>query len=273
MSVVYLKKASKTADTETATAQQVVTDMLREIQLRGEAAVREYARKLDRWERRHRDVARCDRAAIRDIPAGVRRDIDFASHQVHEFALAQRRSALDFSIELHRGVTAGQRLMPVNVAGCYVPTGRYAHIASAYMSVATAKAAGVPTSSPARARFAAAACIRYVLYAMQGRRRRRHHDARRRAGDRQRWRTACSPASRPTSSSGPGNKFVAEAKRMLFGQVGIDVFAGPSEVCSDRRRDRRSRASSRPTSSGQAEHGHESPAWLFTTVERARATR
>ena len=144
MAVVHLKKASKTPETETATAQKVVAEMLAEIEKSGEAAVRAYAEKLDKWTGEIVVTPAEIERRTRDIPASVKRDIEFATDQVRKFAMAQRESIREFSVEVHPGVTAGQRLIPVNVAGCYVPTGRYAHIASAYMSVATAKAAGVP---------------------------------------------------------------------------------------------------------------------------------
>src|SRR5207244_10590050 len=122
-----------------------VDEMLGEVEKRGEAAVREYAQKLDRWTGeivvQHQEIER----RTRDIPKGIKRDIEFATERVRRFALAQKASLREFETEVAPGLSAGQRLVPVNVAGCYVPTGRYAHIASAYMSIATAKAAGVPT--------------------------------------------------------------------------------------------------------------------------------
>ena len=154
MPLTYLKRAAKTPETETATAQKVAGDMLAAIQAEGEAAVRRYAKELDGWSG---DIlmspAQID-AAVAQVPAGIRADIDFAVRQVSDFALAQRRSIEEFSVELHPSVIAGQRVIPVNVVGCYAPAGRYAHVASAYMTVATAKAAGVKTvvaaSSPYR---------------------------------------------------------------------------------------------------------------------------
>ena len=145
MTITTLKKAGKTPETETATAQTVVADMLAEIAARGEAAVRAYAKSLDQWDGEIvLSRAEIDRRAA-EVPAPVRRDIDFAIQQVSAFAAAQRASMHEFSVGLHPGVSAGQRVLPVNVAGCYAPAGRYAHIASAYMGVATAKAAGVKT--------------------------------------------------------------------------------------------------------------------------------
>ena len=143
MAIHYLKKATKTPETETAAAQKVVTEMLADIEARGEAAVREYSEKLDHWTGDILMTPAQIEAAIKDVPQSVRRDIEFAAKQVYDFALAQRHSIQDFSTELHSGVIAGQKVLPVNVVGCYAPAGRYAHIASAYMTVATAKAAGV----------------------------------------------------------------------------------------------------------------------------------
>ena len=207
MSITYLKKAAKTPETETATAQQVVNEMLAAIRKDGEVAVRHYAKTLDQWEGDFVVTrAQLDANAAK-VPAAVKADIDFAIRQVFDFATAQRNSLSEFQTGLHPGVTAGQRVLPVNVAGCDAPAGRYAHIASAYRGVALS-----PTSI---------ALIR---------------------------------------------QFVAEAKRTLFGQVGIDVCAGPAEVAviADETADPAIVASDLV---GQAEHGHESPAWLFTTSE------
>jgi len=263
MSVVYFKKASKTAETETATAQKVVTEMLGEIQRRGEAAVREYAHKLDHWDGEIIMSAQAIEAAIRDIPASVKRDIDFASRQVYDFAVGQRKSALDFSIELHHGVTAGQKVVPVNVVGCYAPSGRYAHIASAYMTAATAKAAGVKTILACSSPFRGGGMHPFLLYAFKT----AGADVIMTLGGVQAVATMAYGlfTGKPADVVvGPGNKFVAEAKRTLFGKVGIDVFAGPSEVgiIADDSADPAIVASDLV---GQAEHGHESPAWLFTT--------
>lgn len=145
MAVTYLKKATKTPETETGNAQAVVTEMLARIGTEGESAVRLYAQALDGWSGEiivtREEIAR--RAA--EVPQGLRDNIAFAVAQVREFAMAQRASVQDFTREMGSGLIGGQKMVPCNVAGCYVPTGRYAHIASAYMSVATAKAAGVKT--------------------------------------------------------------------------------------------------------------------------------
>jgi sulfopropanediol 3-dehydrogenase len=176
----------------------------------------------------------------------------------------------EFSVELAPGVVAGQRLIPVNVAGCYVPTGRYAHIASTYMSIATAKAAGVPTVIACSTPYRGEGVHPQVLYAMKV----AGADAIMTLGGVQAIAAMAYGlfTGKPADILvGPGNKFVAEAKRMLFGSVGIDVFAGPSEisVIADDSADPAIVASDLV---GQAEHGHESPACLFTT-SRALAER
>ena len=262
MAITYLKTASKTAETETAAAQKVVNDMLATIASGGEAAVRDYALQLDGWSG---DIVMSPAqiaAAIAEVPAGVRADIDFAVRQVREFALAQRRSITDATVELHPGVTAGQKVLPVNVVGCYAPAGRYAHIASAYMTVATAKAAGVPTVIACSSPFRGGGMHPQVLYAFQA----AGADIVMTLGGVQAIATLAQGlfTGQPADVVvGPGNKFVAEAKRALFGKVGIDVFAGPSEVAviADDSADAAIVASDLV---GQAEHGHESPAWLFT---------
>jgi sulfopropanediol 3-dehydrogenase len=265
MTTNYLKKAAKTPDTETATAQKVVTGMLADIEARGEAAVREYSEKLDRWTG---DIimspADID-ARIKEVPVSVRRDIEFAARQVYDFAVAQRQSIRDFSTELHPGVIAGQKVLPVNVVGCYAPAGRYAHIASAYMTVATAKAAGVKHIIACSSPYRGGGMHPYVLYAFKV----AGADTVMTLGGVQAIATMAYGlfTGKPADVVvGPGNKFVAEAKRTLFGKVGIDVFAGPSEVAviADESADPAIVASDLV---GQAEHGHESPAWLFTTSE------
>lgn len=261
MAIRYLKKASKTPETESGQARKVVGEMLAEIERRGEAAVREYAATLDGW---HGDIVMsADEIArrTRDVAVTVRQDIDFATEQVRRFARAQRESIAEFALEVHPGLVAGQRLVPVNVAGCYVPTGRYAHIASAYMSVATAKAAGVPTVIACSTPYRGEGIHPHVLYAMKV----AGADIVMTLGGVQAIAAMAFGlfTGRPADIIvGPGNKYVAEAKRSLFGKVGIDVFAGPSEVAviADDSADPRIVASDLV---GQAEHGHESPAWLF----------
>lgn len=264
MTIEHVKRATKTPETETDTARQVVSEMLAAIEAGGETAVRDYALKLDKWSGAIVvDPDEIERRT-RDVPEGVKRDIAFAAGQVRRFAEAQRDSVKDFSIELLPGLTTGQKLVPCNVAGCYVPTGRYAHIASAYMSVATAKAAGVPTVVACSTPYKGEGIHPYVLYAMKV----AGADVVMTLGGVQAIAAMAFGlfTGKPADIIvGPGNKYVAEAKRMLFGRVGIDVFAGPSEVgiIADETADPAIIASDLV---GQAEHGHESPAWLFTTA-------
>lgn len=263
MAIEYLKRAAKTPETETGNAQTVVAEMLAAIEKGGEDAARDYALKLDHWS--GSIIVGPDEIMRRvaEVPDAVRRDIDFAAEQVRRFALAQRASVQDFSIDLSPGFAAGQRLVPVNVAGCYVPTGRYAHIASAYMSIATAKAAGVKTVIACSTPYKGEGIHPCVLYAMHV----AGADVIMTLGGVQAIAAMAYGLFTGRSADiivGPGNKFVAEAKRMLFGKVGIDVFAGPSEVAviADDSADADIIACDLV---GQAEHGHESPAWLFTT--------
>ena len=265
MAINYLKKADKTPESETGTARAVVEEMLSTIRQDGEAAVRTYARQLDQWTG---DIVMSDaqiNEATGNIPQAIKKDIEFAVRQVYDFAVQQRESIKEFAVTLDSGVTAGQRVLPVNVVGCYAPAGRYAHIASAYMGVATAKAAGVKNIIACSSPFRGGAMHPYVLYAFKT----AGADTILTLGGVQAIASMAFGlfTGKPADVVvGPGNKFVAEAKRSLFGQVGIDVFAGPSEVAviADETADPEIVASDLV---GQAEHGHESPAWLFTTSE------
>ncbi|MGE5615460.1 MAG: histidinol dehydrogenase, partial [Bacillota bacterium] len=222
MAIEYLKRASKSPETETQAARKVVEEMLAAIERDGEAAVREYARSLDRWEG---DIVMTPEAIERrlaGVSAEVRRDIDFATARVRRFAEAQRDSMREFSVELQPGLVAGQRIVPVNVAGCYVPTGRYAHIASAYMAIATAKAARVPFVVACSTPYRGEGIHPHVLYAMKA----AGADVVLTLGGVQAIAAMAFGlfTGKPADIIvGPGNKFVAEAKRMLFGRVGIDV--------------------------------------------------
>ena len=263
MAVTYLKQAPPTVEADLEATRSVVNGILADIGQRREAAVLEYAKRLDNWDG---DIILSEQAigaAIEQVPAGVKQDIDFAIRQVHEFATAQKKSTGDFSTGLQSGATAGQRVVPVNVVGCYAPAGRYAHIASAYMTVATAKAAGVETIIACSSPFRGGSMHPFLLYAFKT----AGADIMMTLGGVQAIATLAHGlfTGKPADVVvGPGNKYVAEAKRALFGKVGIDVFAGPSEIgiLADSSADPAIVASDLV---GQAEHGHESPAWLFTT--------
>jgi sulfopropanediol 3-dehydrogenase len=257
----YLKRAAKTPETETGAARKVVDEMLAAIRAGGEQAVRDYAKKLDRWTGPIMVAPEEIERRTAAVPPGVKNDIEFATAQVRRFAEAQRGSLHEFQMELSSGLTAGQRLIPVNVAGCYVPTGRYAHIASAYMSIATAKAAGVPTVVACSTPYQGQGIHPHVLYAMKV----AGADLILTLGGVQAIAALAFGlfTGKPADIVvGPGNKFVAEAKRVLFGQVGIDVLAGPTEIAiiADDSADAGLVATDLV---GQAEHGHESPAWLI----------
>ncbi|MFO1325994.1 MAG: histidinol dehydrogenase [Rubrivivax sp.] len=263
MAITHLKQARPASPAvDTATADTVRT-MLAEIQAGGEEAVRRLARDLDGY-RGEIVLGEADFAAAeRALAPGVRADIRFARDRVQDFARRQRDSMQEFSAELLPGLVAGQRLIPVSSAGCYVPGGRYAHAASAIMSVGTAQVAGVPhivATSPATGEHGVHPAI---LYAMQlcG-----AHTVLALGGVQAVAALAFGLFSGHEADLivGPGNRFVAEAKRLLFGRVGIDVVAGPTEsaVIAD---DSADPAVVTADLIGQAEHGPDSPVWLITT--------
>lgn len=263
MSVNWLKKATKTPESNTSEARRVVEEMLATIKAEGEEAVRSYAQTLDKWVGDIILTPEQIKTQIREVPADVRRDIDYAIEQIYTFACAQRESIKDIEVTLPSGLIAGQKVLPVNTVGCYAPAGRYAHIASAYMGVATARAAGVKNIIACSGPYLGQSIHPCVLYAFH----RAGASTIMTLGGVQAIATMAWGLFTGTPADvvvGPGNKFVAEAKRTLFGQVGIDVFAGPSEVAviADDSADARVVACDLV---GQAEHGHESPAWLFTT--------
>ena len=263
MSIAYLKQAHPpTLAVDTSTA-GTVRDMLDALSTDGEAVARRYARELDGWMGEivvgPDDFARAEAA----LSPGVKSDIRFARDRVQDFARRQRDSMQEFSAELIPGLTAGQRLIPCNTAGCYVPGGRYAHAASAIMSVGTAAVAGVKHIVAATPAHKDAGIHPAILYAMQlcG-----AHTVLALGGVQGVAALAYGLFSGKPADIivGPGNRFVAEAKRMLFGRVGIDVVAGPTEsaIIAD---DSADPAIVTADLVGQAEHGPDSPVWLITT--------
>jgi len=263
MAVIYLKKAEKNATTGEDNTREIVSTMLKEIEEGGEARCREYAKQLDNYEGNIVVTEEEIENAGKQLSQQVKDDIRFSYDRVHGFAVKQRESLIDFETELSPGLWAGQKQIPMQAAGCYIPGGRYAHVASAVMSVATAKAAGVDhviACSPPKADigchpgilYAANLCGADTILALGG------------------VQGIAAMAfglftGKPADILvGPGNRFVAEAKRMLYGRVGIDVFAGPTEIgiLADKNADPHLIACDL---AGQAEHGPDSPAWLFTT--------
>ena len=262
--MLHLKKPELAPEESDRQVRAAVESMLDDIELRGEAAVRDLAKKFDHWEGDFVLTDTKKQALIDSLPESVKADIRFAYEQVYRFAEAQRDSLQSFEVETHPGVILGQRVVPVQCAGCYVPGGRYAHAASAIMSVATAKVAGVPfvvAASPPRGDSIDAA----VCYAMDlaGADMILEMGGVHAVASMAKGLFTGKPAD---ILVGPGNAYVAEAKRILFGQVGIDVFAGPTEsaIIADENADPMTIA---VDLTSQAEHGVNSPVWLFTTSE------
>lgn len=262
--MLQLKQPGLSSKESDRRVRESVEAMLEDIERRGEIAIRELAKEFDGWEG---DFVLSDEKKqdlIDSVPQQVKDDIRFAYEQVYRFAEAQRDSMQSFEVEPHPGVLLGQRVIPVQCAGCYVPGGRYAHAASAIMSVATAKAAGVPfvvAASPPRGN----AIDATVCYAMDL----AGADMILEMGGVQAVAAMANGIFTDHPADiivGPGNAYVAEAKRILFGQVGIDVFAGPTEsaIIADNSADAMTIA---VDLNSQAEHGVNSPVWLFTTSQ------
>ncbi|MFT5657756.1 MAG: sulfopropanediol 3-dehydrogenase [Gammaproteobacteria bacterium] len=260
----HLKKAGLSTEGSDREVRESVETILNDIKRDGESAVRALAKKFDGWEGDFILSEEKKQRLIASLPQSVKEDIQFAHKQVSRFAQAQRDSLQSFEIETEPGVKLGQRILPVQCAGCYVPGGRYAHAASAIMSVATAKVAGVPfvvAASPPRGdSIDAAVCYAMdlsgadMILEMGG-----VHAVASMA-------TGLFTGKPADIIVGPGNAYVAEAKRILFGQVGIDVFAGPTEsaIIADDSADPMTVA---VDLTSQAEHGINSPVWLFTTSQ------
>ena len=264
MAIQYLKKSPKTSSTDDTKTRGIVEGILKDIEQSKEEGCKELSKKFDKFEG---DVV-ISKERIEEIKKTLdqktKDDVQFAHERVKKFAEAQLKNyGQDFEVELSEGLFAGQRLIPVNTAGCYVPAGRYAHIASAVMSVTTAKVAGVKNilvcSSPKPGVgvhptivYTADLCGADVIMNLGG------------------VQAIAAMTNGLFNNApadiivGPGNQFVAEAKRILFGKVGIDLFAGPTEIAiiADETADPEIVAVDLV---GQAEHGYNSPAWLYTT--------
>ena len=244
----------------------VVEAALADIEKRGDAAVREMSVKFDGWDRDDYRLSQAEiDAAVDSLSPQERKDIEFAQAQVRNFAQIQRESMKDVEVETMPGVVLGHRNVPIQAAGCYVPGGKYPLLASAHMSVITAKVAGVPrvvTCAPpfqgkiarhiVAAQAMAGADAIYALGGIQA------------IGAMAIGTETIDPVD---ILVGPGNAFVAEAKRQLFGRVGIDLFAGPTEtlIIADE-------AGCDPEMAatdilGQIEHGPDSPGVLLTNSE------
>lgn len=257
------EQAARAAD---AKVRAVVEEILAEVEARGDAAVRDLSARLDKWSPPSFRLSQAEIETIMaSLPAQTIDDIKFAQAQVRHFAQAQRAAIQDVEVETLPGVTLGHKNIPVNSVGCYVPGGRYPMVASAHMSVITARVAGVQRviacTPPINGQLPAATITAmylggadeiYILGGVQA--------------------VAAMALGTETIQPvdmlvGPGNAYVAEAKRQLFGRVGIDLLAGPTEilVIADESADAEMVATDLL---GQAEHGPTSPAILLTTSER-----
>ncbi|AXF57536.1 histidinol dehydrogenase [Salicibibacter kimchii] len=261
----FLKKGKTVQEKQSAdmNVQQAVADIIQDIEDRGDTAVRIFSEKFDHWSPENFRLSKDEiEAAINDLSDDVIQDIQFAQEQIGNFARHQRDAIQDIEVETRPGVVIGHKNIPVTSVGCYVPGGRYPMVASAHMSIVTAKVAGVdrviactppangeiPKATVAAMHMAGADEI-YLLGGVQA--------------------MAAMGIGTETVDQvdmivGPGNAFVAEAKRQLFGRVGIDLLAGPTEtlVIADETADVEMVATD---ILGQAEHGPTSPGALITT--------
>lgn len=262
MAIQHLKKATMTSTTDSADVQKTVQGILNDIESGGDNKALEYAAKFDNYKGNillTRDEIETAKALV---PNKIKQDIIFAHDNVRRFAEVQRSTLQDVEIEIVPGLMAGQKTIPVDAAGCYIPGGRYSHIASAIMTVTTAKVAGcrhITACSPPRPDigiapaiiFAADLCGADKILAMGG------------VQAVAAMTFGLFDLPKANILVGPGNQFVAEAKRILFGRVGIDMIAGPTDslILADNTADADIVAADLV---GQAEHGYNSPVWLVT---------
>jgi len=268
MALEYLKKATLTAQSGASDVHELVKGILDDIEAGGDAKAMEYAAKFDKYEGavilNDADIA----AATALVPQKLKEDIQFAHDNVKRFAEAQKATVSDIEYEIVPGLIAGQKAIPVDVAGCYVPGGRYSHIASAIMTVTTAKVAGckhISVASPPRPGVGVAPAIIYAAHISGA------NTIMAMGGVQGVAAMTFGLFGLPKANIlvGPGNQFVAEAKRILFGRVGIDMIAGPTDslVLADKSADPHIVATDLVS---QAEHGYNSPVWLVTD-DRAMA--
>jgi sulfopropanediol 3-dehydrogenase len=270
MTVEYLKKAPLHSRSDATETREIVRTILDEIEAGGDAKALEYAAKFDNYDGETILTDEAIAAASELVPEKMKRDIEFAHANVKKFAEAQKGTVSDFETEVVPGLIAGQKAIPVNAAGCYIPGGRYSHIASAIMTVTTAKVAGcnnIVACSPPRPGVGIAPAIIYAAHVCGA-------DKILAMGGVQgvaAMTFGLFGLPKANILVGPGNQFVAEAKRMLFGRVGIDMIAGPTDslILADGTADADIVAADLV---GQAEHGYNSPVWLVTD-DRALAEK
>jgi sulfopropanediol 3-dehydrogenase len=260
----YLKQAPPPAPQDRTRLEETVRKMLADIDANRDEAVKRYARELDRWESGAFRVSADEiRKVARDLPESFKADFEYSLAQVVGFAKRQLDTLKSFETELEPGIVLGQKMIPVERVGCYVPGGKFPLVASAIMSVGTAKAAGVSHVVACAPPRDANGMYPYTLYALH----RAGADEIYNLGGAQAMAAmayGCVGIAPVDMITGAGNPYVAEAKRQLFGTVGIDLLAGPTEilVIAD---DSADPALVATDLLGQAEHGPDSPAWLVTT--------
>jgi len=259
----YLKRAERTPSTDHADVRDTVQTILDDIEAGGDEAALRYAAKFDQYEGPILLDAAGIKAASDSVSERLKDDIAFAHDNVRRFAEVQKSSLKDTSLEIHPGFTLGQKSVACETAGCYVPGGRYSHIASAIMTVTTAKVAGVKNivvCSPPRPGVGIAPAIVHAAHVCGA-------DKILAMGGVQgvaAMTFGLFDLPKADILVGPGNQFVAEAKRILFGRVGIDMFAGPTDslILADESADAHIVATDLVS---QAEHGYNSPVWLVTS--------
>ena len=265
MSRVYLKKAQLTPKSNASEVHETVKNILADIESGGDATAKEYASKFDQYQG---NIILTDdeiNAASDLVPKKLKNDIKFAHDNVKRFAERQKETLKNTEIEIHPGFVTGQKVIPVDAAGCYVPGGRYSHIASAIMTVTTAKVAGckfITACSPPKPNVGVAPAIIYAAHICGA-------DKIMAMGGVQGVASMTYGLFGLPQANilvGPGNQFVAEAKRILFGRVGIDMIAGPTDslILADETADPFIVATDLVS---QAEHGYNSPVWLVTDNE------
>ena len=262
----YLKKAALTQEQRKTEVEETVRRMLASIAAERDEAVKRYARDLDKWTADFRVGPARIAEVTKQLSTTFKEDFAFCLKNVQDFAKRQRDSMHEFEVELMPGITLGQKLIPVSTVGCYIPGGKYPLISAAIMSIGTAKVAGVsrivacaPPRGPdgifPQTLYALATAGADEIYCLGG------------VQAMASMAYGCVGMPKVDMITGPGNAYVAEAKRQLYGVCGIDLLAGPTEVAviADHTADPALVATDLL---GQAEHGPDSPAWLITTSKK-----
>ena len=264
MAIKYLKKAIKTPSTEDHKTRTIVQNILNDIEKRKEDSIKEITKKFDKYEGEIVVSKEKIEEAIEKVDQKTKDDVQYAHERIKKFAEHQLKNLNnEFEVELSKGLFAGQRLIPIDTVGCYIPGGRYAHISSAIMAITPAKVAGVRfiiCASPPKDQnganagiiYAANLCGADVILNLGG------------IAAIASMTYGCFKNPPVDFLVGAGNQYVAEAKRILYGKVGIDLFAGPTEIAiiADKSADKEIVAADIV---GQTEHGYNSPGWVFTT--------